>query len=157
MLKSLLLPPREKTCRARVPHVRPRPPLRRGSISVSDGAPEAASVMVVVVTPSGAPFGGFCLRLRSLCEGGDCDGRSPPPASCEPGITPQTPRDARPPPCVPHRHIRRPVGLEDGRIGPTGPPLLPCRRRETSFRKPFGMTSHVFPSPEAPSPPRCHA
>ena len=76
------------------------------------------------------PATSISLRRRGLWTGW-----SPPPALREPGKTPQTPRDARPPPCVPHRHIRRPVGLEDGRIGPTGPPLPPCRRRETSFRE----------------------
>ncbi len=38
----------------------------------SDGALEAASFDSKYVTPFSAPFGGFCLRLRSLCDGGVC-------------------------------------------------------------------------------------
>ena len=74
------------------------------------------------------PATSISLRRRGLWTG-----RWPPPATREPGKTPQTPRDARPPPCVPHRHIRRPVGLENGRIGPTGQPLLPLSPEGDQF------------------------
>jgi hypothetical protein len=93
------------------------------------------------------PATSISLRRRGLWTGW-----SLPPASCEPGETPQTPRDARPPPCVPHRHIRRPVGLEDGRIGPTGPPLPPCRRRETSFREALRGSGSRRPIPRSAVP-----
>ena len=74
------------------------------------------------------PATSISLRRRGLWTGW-----LPPPAPREPGKTPQTPRDARPPPCVPHRHIRRPVGLENGRIGPTGPPLAPVSPEGDQF------------------------
>ncbi len=48
----------------------PRGGFARGFKEHSDGAPEAASNESSKVTPSGAPFGGFCLRLRSLCDDG---------------------------------------------------------------------------------------
>ena len=47
------------------------------------------------------------------------------------------------PPCVPHRHARRAVRGVKRQGWSDTPPLPPCRRRETIFRRPFwhGLTS----------------
>jgi len=98
------------------------------------------------------PATSISLRRRGLWTG-----RWPSPAPREPGKTPRTPRDARPPACVPHRHIRRPVGVKTAGSARQARRFSRVAGGRPVSARPFGMTSHVFPPPEAPSPPRCHA
>jgi hypothetical protein len=128
---------------------------------VSDGALEGAASESVCMAPFSAPFSGFCPQLRSLCKGRDggwcssVSGRRPfpfchPPSRtmamadgrfCLPGgLIPADDADAsaRPAPlCAAQARPARRSGHEaEGSV--RRPPLPPCRRRETIFRRPLG-------------------
>ena len=130
----------------------------------SDGALEAASYEVFGVAPFSTPFSGFCPRLRSLCKGRPDDGTrrfpewSPPfdipPHSLatgrksmrlsrafHPGGRCRRIRQSQPP-CMPHRHIRRAAKRQDRSDIFS---LPPCRRRETTFRRPGAWDFASFP------------
>ncbi len=87
------------------------------------------------MAPFGAPFGGFCPRLRSLCGAGPCRGLfrqarlSPADAR-----TPSTTRSYHH--ATPHRRSRRAVRAGKGLGRPKPSPLPPRRQGETIFRGP---------------------
>lgn len=120
------------------------------------------------MAPFSAPFSGFCPQLRSLCKGRDdgwcspVSGRRPfpfchPPSRamamvdgrfCLPdGLIPADDADAsaRPAPlCAAQARPARRSGHEaEGSV--RRPPLPPCRRRETIFRRPLGRRPTSVP------------
>ncbi len=138
---------------------------------------EAASTECLYAAPSSAPFGGFCPRLRPLCDGGvrgnggapfrrrgharpqdhgaaaTTAGRHRLPLRHASGEAPGR-RMVQPPCCVPHRHARR---RDRGKtaVRSDAPPFPPFRRRETIFRAP-GASRCASP-PHAPRRPRLAA
>ena len=103
------------------------------------------------MTPCGAPFGGFCPRLRSLCGAGPCRGffrqarLSPADAR-----TPSTTRSYHH--ATPHRRSRRAVRAGKGSGRPKPSPLPPRRQGETIFRGPGAWD--LASLPQTPRRPR---
>ena len=88
---------------------------------------------------------GVSVLASAIARHGDCGRKgalAPFPEKLHPGGRCRRIRRTRPP-CVPHRHARRAVRGMKRQGRSDAPPLPPCRRRETIFRRPLrcGLTS----------------
>lgn len=145
----------------------------------SDGALEAASFDSKYVTPFSAPFGGFCLRLRSLCDGGVCGnsgvpfrGRRHARSQAYDAAAMAAGRHRLPP--APRVRVlktrerrvtlsRHPVcrtdtpGFSGETTGRSDTPSFPLSPEGDHFPQALRVRAYVRPVPKAPTPPYCHA